>query len=174
MKEIDFNSENDPTLEILSFIIEKDALHQKDLYEKVKKDVQEKYGENGLKIFNEINDSINDDCPECNAMENTKILDEIIEDDEITIPNFILDKICEDVIKDHDLVNCTIYCNDILESVKKNYPEYLDFINSLEIEDICNLITSKVLNFNLDDMPKEIQERSLVGGELSEKELETK
>jgi len=165
-------------MEVINFISDRETFYEKEVSDKVKKDVQEKFGESGIKVYDDLNKPTQDfdgeECPECKADE-----EEIIEEEEeCAIPDFIMDQICESIIENSP-DRKSIYCRDILSAVKRIYPEFLDFINKSDIEKICKLILSKGIEegwlmdemFDLEDIPKEIQERSVNGGELSKKEL---
>ena len=168
-------------IEVINFISDKESLYQKEVSDKVKKEVQEKYGESGLKIFNELNEPSKEfdgeECPDCGSSE--EILNDINEEEGSPIPDFIMDQIACSIIEKNSEMGI-MYCTDILSSVKMIYPEYLDFINKSDIEQICKIICFKGISdgwlidkmFDLDDMPKEIQERSVEGDEISKREIE--
>lgn len=170
-------------MEVINFISDREVFYQDYISANIKKEIQEKYGEDGLKIYNDLNLPANDgneECKECGASPEEILNDEVLDEEESSpIPDFVMDQICEDVIESSSFLQ-TITCKQILSSIKKIYPEYLDFVIEDDISNICKTICFKGISdgwlmdeiFDLEDIPKEIQERSKNRDEVSKREIE--
>ena len=57
-------------MQIINFIADKEYQYEQESKEKIKKDIFNKYGDAGLKIFDDLNTNQDEvDCPDCNCNE---------------------------------------------------------------------------------------------------------